>query len=289
MCRIMMISSAAGIPGSVLPSFQLLADGGRTGWGTTQETVQKGKPTGHRDGWGIAVSKDGQWLGAPRVSDVDRDPRLGDASADGSGFVAATEAFDLSGPGILVAHLRRRGSGTICNRNTHPYRDGKYVFCHNGVVAWLASEDREAPDEATRNDTRALFGRILNKIRDGSSEESALLDTIAEVHQKDLELPWKEKYSSLTSVLSDGHTAWVVRDVSLLDEPGKPGEYSPRADRYYTMFLAQPDDLPGVAIACQERIPLGEGKQPAAWQPMGPLELAVIRDGAVLKRRPIPA
>ena len=287
MCRIMMISSAGKIPGSIVPSFQVLADRGRTRWGTKEETLQQGKPTGHRDGWGIAVSKDGQWLGLPRVSDVDRDPRLGDASAEGSGFVATSEAFDLSGPGVLIAHLRRQGSGSICNRNTHPFRRGKYVFCHNGGVSWLASEDREAPSEDAKNDTHALFRRILNKIEAGSSEESALLDTIAEVHQRDLELPWREQYTSLTSVLSDGHTSWVVRDVNLLDEPGKPG-YSQIADGLYTMFLAQPTVLPGVAIACQERIPLGVGAQPAAWQPMSPLELAVIRDGAVVKREPIP-
>jgi Glutamine amidotransferases class-II len=234
------------------------------------------------------VSKGGQWLGEPRISDVDRDRRLGDASAKDSGFMEAIRAFDLSGPGVLVAHLRRRGSGDICNRNTHPYRDGKYVFCHNGVVPWLANEDRDAPSDSARNDTHALFQRVLDKVRHGSSEERALLGTVAEVHQRDSGLPSTEKYSSLTSVLSDGHTSWVVRDVNLSKEPGKP-EYPPIADRLYTMFLAEPADLPGVAIACQEPIPLGAGSPPAPWDAMGPLELAVIRNGVVVKREPIPA
>lgn len=281
MCRILAISSAGEIPESVPLSFRFLADTGRTPYGTREETLRQHQQPGHRGGWGIAVSRGGSWQGTPRISDVDRVVGLGDASANGSGFAEAIDVFDLSGPGVLVAHLRRPSRSEICNRNTHPFQEGRYVFCHNGAVPWLKEEDRDAETEIQRNDTRGLFRRILTRVHDEQSVNEALLATIAEVHARDRQVPEERKYTSLTSVLSDGQDVWVVRDVNL-------ARANPNTE-YFTMFLATSTSVPGLAIACQEPIQPGGPLRPLDWEPMSPRELVLLRNGVVIRREPIPA
>jgi predicted glutamine amidotransferase len=198
---------------------------------------------------------------------------------DGSGFSEAIDSFDLAGPGVLIAHLRRPSFGTACNRNTHPFREGKYVFCHNGAVSSLKHEDRGTENESLKNDSWALFQKILGRIRGGESAEAAVLDTIAEVHAGDQQLPDDQKYTSLTSVLSDGKDVWVVRDVN-------SNRANPNAE-YFTILLSTSTDLPGVAVACQEPIQLAKGMPYLSWKPMKTRELVVLRDGAIVKREPI--
>ena len=275
MCRILAISSAGRIPTEFARSFRSLAETGNTIYGTYEETKSQGKPTGHRGGWGLVVSRNGQWLDKPTISQVDRDKSLGDASKPHSGYLAAFDSLDLTGPGVLIAHLRRPSEGDVSNLNTHPFSRNGYVFAHNGGVPWLAEEDRETGTPSQRNDSRALFQRMLTAIADGGSVENAIDRVISAVHRD--ERNKTRPYSSLTSVLSDGRTLWVIRDVN----PSKGST----AKRYYTMHLATSVDTPNVVVACQEELSSEAGR--VGWKPMLECELAVIRDGAIVKTQPL--
>ncbi len=281
MCRILAVSTSGHIPEEYAFSFKELADVGRTIYGTKAETERRGKPTGHRGGWGLAISREGTWLGEPLLSDVDRDPGMGDASARDSGYAEALNSCDLSGPGVLISHLRRPSSGQVCNRNTHPFRQGKYVFCHNGAISWLAQEDRSAPSEGLRNDSRAFFNRILTRLSGGSSAEQSLFDTCAEIHKEDLRVPMPERYTSLTCALSDGQTLWVVRDVNPAQEAA--------GERYFTMYLARTDPRSPTAVACQEPISVASSGTLGAWESLGTRELVSIRNGTVVNRTKLPS
>ena len=275
MCRILAISSAGRIPEGFARSFRRLAKTGNTIHGTYEETVKQGRTPGHRGGWGLVASRNGEWLGMPTISQVDKDQGFGDASENRSGYTEVIDSLDLAGPGVLIVHLRRPSSGDICNLNTHPFAKEGYVFAHNGGVPWLTEEDKEAGALSQRNDSRALFQRILIAISERESVENALASIVSAVHQ---DVRNKARpYSSLTSVLSDGRTLWVIRDVN----PRK----GTAAGRYYTMFLSTSTDAPAVPLACQEMF--SDVVAPGEWTPMRDSELAVIRDGVIIERRPL--
>ena len=275
MCRILAISSAGGIPTEFARSFRSLAETGNTIYGTYEETKSQGRPTGHRGGWGLAASRDGQWLGSPRISQVDQDESLGDASNPHSGYLETLEAFNILGPGVLIAHLRRPSEGDVCNLNTHPFSRNGYVFAHNGAVPWLTEEDGEAKAPSQRNDSRVLFQRILAAMAEGDSVENAVESVVSTIHRDGRNKT--RPYSSLTSVLSDGKTLWVIRNVN----PNKGSA----AKRYYTMHLGKIADTPKVVVACQEVLSYGSAAM--EWKPMKECELAVIRDGAIVETRPL--
>jgi glutamine amidotransferase len=83
----------------------------------------------HPHGWGVAWYRGG----APVL-------RRGvlPAHADEAFCEAAAGAHSQ----VVIAHVRDASVGGVCEDNTHPFLQGRWVFAHNGTVARFRASDR---------------------------------------------------------------------------------------------------------------------------------------------------
>lgn len=226
-----------------LARFRRLASTGR---------VAKGAAPGHRDGWGIVHAEDG------RVAHAGRSTL--DASTDPAFDAAVARVAQAPGRGAVVAHLRKASLGAVALENTHPFVEDGLAFCHNGTVEGVAP-----PGE---NDSRALFGRVLEDVRKGQAVHEALARLSREVAAR-------HTYTSLTLLVTDGAQVWGLRQVG-----NDPRRCAPEAcaPDYYTLGYALLDD--GTVVLAQER----EGL--AGWTPFADRSLVMVAaDGAIRARR----
>lgn len=169
-------------------------------------------PRGHRDGWGIV--KSGAYLGRSS-RDAFEDPAYEDAAQRVGG----------AGRGAVLVHLRAASHGAVTLENTHPFVAGGLAFAHNGSVEGIAP-----PGE---NDSRAYFQAIL----DERQPPEAALRAVARRFAKEA------RYSSLTALLTDGHSLWGVRKVGDPEE----GCTEDACAAYYTLAVATHGDITIVA------------------------------------------
>src|SRR5437899_189361 len=103
MCRIFAVRSLE--PWPVAPAFESL----------------KKLSVVHKDGWGVVQFDDG-------CAAHHRDTCAAHASES---FHALTRNVRSRS---LLAHIREASVGTAHRDNTHPFSNGRWVFCHNGTV-----------------------------------------------------------------------------------------------------------------------------------------------------------
>jgi predicted glutamine amidotransferase len=108
----------------------------------------------HPHGWGLAVHARGEgWS-------VTKDTACA-ASCERFEGTAASARGEL-----LLAHVRRRTVGPTALENTHPFRQGPWVFAHNGTIGaleWMAartSDERRSRIEG-QTDSERFFAFIL--------------------------------------------------------------------------------------------------------------------------------
>jgi predicted glutamine amidotransferase len=208
---------------------------------------------GHEDGWGIVSYKNG----LPEYVGKSIEPAWRDRK-----YELATE--NIAGEDrIILGHLRKASFGSVSLENTQPLVSAKWSFAHNGTIY--------SPTFTTDNhqsDSRTLFGRLVEAIeaRESSvSVQSAITDGMERIREEIRSNPDERDrtYSSLTFVLSDGDSVYVMRD------------FESDQDRdYYTMFYRE---SAGAVIFCQEEI------WDWQWKSLGNKQLATVNRAGTLK------
>jgi predicted glutamine amidotransferase len=153
-------------------------------------------------------------------------------------YERALEKVTRIRPRIIFAHFRKATIGGKSIANTQPLVNSHWSFGHNGTI-WSPAINRIENE----TDSGAYFRRLLDDLPPRSSRvEDTLSDTLKELRH-DISLHPDDKrrtYSSLTCILSDGKSIYVVRDIANEND-----------EDYHTMYYSVLDN--GVVI-CQEKI-----------------------------------
>lgn len=136
-----------------------------------------------------------------------------------------------------MAHLRKAPSGAVSLENTQPLVSGKWSFGHNGT-AYSPSFNTGS----VQSDSRVVLDKLARAIEESesSSIEQVIAKNVGLIREEILREPDKKgrTCSSLTFMLSDGESLYVLRDFT-------------EEEDYYTMYYFEP---PSGAVFCQERI-----------------------------------
>ncbi len=154
----------------------------------------------HSHGWGV-----GSWLGG-RVQIA---KGTGPAHADPE----FTRTVRETTADCALAHVRRASVGAQRLENTHPFRDGRFLFAHNGTVqrfeehraallAAIAPERRERIQGQT--DSEHLFQLLLSFLGEGRSLLDLARAAAATVQRVRALPPGPGAEHLLTLLVSDG-------------------------------------------------------------------------------------
>jgi predicted glutamine amidotransferase len=240
MCRMMAIIGDSSIKKSdLLLKFRCLSACGK---------VRTGAQPGHEDGWGILSYRNN----SPEYLGRSTEP----AWKNGEYRLDCEKITNTDR--IVLAHLRKTSSGAVSLENTQPLVSGKWSFGHNGTVY--------SPNFNTgsvQSDSRVVLDKLARAIEESeSSIEQAIAKNVGLIREEILREPDRKgrTYSSLTFMLSDGESLYVLRDFT-------------EEEDYYTMYYFE---SPSGVVFCQERI------WSAPWKPLGNRKLAIVnKDGRI--------
>jgi hypothetical protein len=113
-----------------------------------------------------------------------------------------------------------------------------------------------------QSDSRVLLEKLVRAIQESGDApiERVIGKNVGQLREDILRQPDEKggTYSSLTFMLSDGESLYVLRDFT-------------EEENYYTMYYFE---LPSGAVFCQEKI------SSASWKPLGNRKLAIVnREG----------
>jgi glutamine amidotransferase len=160
----------------------------------------------HPDGWGIGVYNESEgWSIERGTLCAHEDDEFHEVAAGSRGQ-------------LLVAHVRKRTVGAISLHNTHPFREGRWVFAHNGTIQDIPWVRSHTPPERLKSlrgetDSELLFAFLLSRIEATNGVRSpdapdvrdrALVTALREL----LEHP---TLGACTFLLSDGETLYAHR------------------------------------------------------------------------------
>ncbi len=159
----------------------------------------------HRDGWGIGVYDEADGWSIQRGTLCAHDD-------DEFHEVAAGSRGEL-----LVAHVRKRTVGAVTVKNSHPFRQGRWVLAHNGTiedVAWVrsaTSAERLAAVEG-ETDSELLFAFLLSRLdREPASHEGDVAAADRAIARALGELWQRPTLGTCTFLLSDGQKLYAHR------------------------------------------------------------------------------
>lgn len=147
------------------------------------------------DGWGIGYYKGTR-------ARIHKQPERADLS---EGFWKAVERARSR---IIIAHLRKKSSGEVCQKNCHPFRlhrlQRDWLFAHNGtlIIDYEPSPELESPIDSAR-----AFTFLMDKVEEYIRERRmrGLYPAVRRATQELL-----EKYEgTLNYLLSDGHVLYA--------------------------------------------------------------------------------
>lgn len=196
-----------------LLQFGMLAENG---------AVPPGDNAGHKDGWGIAAYKNGD------VVFFEKNPN--DASKDGKYQAAIKKVSELNPP-LVIGHLRKRARGGISMDDTHPYRFGPYVFCHNGTVRnfeTLALEPKYSALRRGTADSEVVFLYLLQTIEKTGDFLAGFLEGVEKMRTMD--------YTAMNILMSDGKRLIAMREANENNDYVKKNIL---CDVYYTLLLGK--------------------------------------------------
>lgn len=158
------------------------------------------------DSWGKA-----EWKNPTNWKDVELKKGLGDAG------VNISERFSNISP-IVIAHTRKATTGAKTVENSHPFKIGKIVGAHNGIVSNY-DEIRKDYSVHFEVDSEAIF-HVLDK-----GDSFSKLRAFGAITYADLELPgkvWLAKFNSgqlglygLGKVGNCGGMVWASTDAPI--------------------------------------------------------------------------
>lgn len=239
MCRMLAYSGTVDDANDTLREFRQLAEVGK---------APAGEPLGHKDGWGIICYAKGM------PKELGR--RTGNAIVDERYVSASKEAAKLS-PRILLAHLRKASPGMeISLENTQPLQRGSWSFAHNGTI-WSPSFRRSRG----HSDSVIFFEELLENIQrksDSDTVDQRILKAVKQLRKIIVDNPDSKgkTYTSITFILSDGNSLWVLRDYN-----------DDRDEDYYTMHYLHSANC---ILFCQQKI------VPGNWKSMDNKSMTVV-------------
>ena len=179
-----------------------------------QKLAVDGKSTdgkGHRDGWGIGWVNPGCYL-----------VKKAECAVSSRTYADTVTRVNCESPQVILAHLRKASPGTpVTDEEAHPFQKDNFLFCHNGSIYQV--DGKPLGDQL---DSILFFKKI---------QKTSLKEAISYFRAL--------KYTSLTCILTDGHTIWAYRD------------YTEKED-YYTLYYLK---TRGYILFCSEPI------IPGAW------------------------
>jgi len=171
------------------------------------------RPFRHGDGWGIAYYSKG-WKTIKSTKPVYNDNKI-------NILKNRTVSF-------AVLHARKASKGKITLNNTHPFRHGQRVFCHNGMVY----DSMDFPKKYVckgNTDSERLFYFILSALKEGKEKEG-IRSQLAKL----------KKFSGVNFILASPTKTFVA--VKYSESP-----------KYFTMKLGKKK---GFTIVSSERLPI---------------------------------
>jgi glutamine amidotransferase len=200
----------------------------------------------HRDGWGIAVHDDDDWTLHKGTECANADARFHDLAIGSRGV-------------LIVAHVRQKTVGATSFQNTHPFRQARWVFAHNGTVkdvAHLRANTSPARARAIdgETDSEALFAFLLTRL-----DEASLADRPAGAATDEViagavrALRAREGIGAFNFLLSDGSVTYAhrfgrtlfllargPRDAVRRERPSSDGTIveTPWSQRRHALFVA---------------------------------------------------
>jgi predicted glutamine amidotransferase len=185
---------------------------------------------------------------------------------------------------LFLAHIRASTGTPVQQTNCHPFRHGRWLWVHNGVIRnfaavrrelMLAVDDELFPGIAGSTDSEVMFHLALTfGLREDPVRAVERMAGAVELigHRHGVRYPLQ-----MTVATTDGDALWVFR-------------YSSEADSrtlYYSTAVATlremyPDNAKLHRLADESRIVVSEplGDLRGAWQPVPEASYGVIRNGS---------
>ena len=200
MCRMLACMTDGNPPEDLLPQFRRLSHEGMV--------PPKAAP-GHVSGWGIYASDRGGSTLHYRSKN--------DAWDDSAYDLMRAAVGRLTGPHVIMVHLRKASVGTPRVVNCHPFVVDGRAFMHNGSIRGLSDRFRATRNPIGQTDSEKFFLLLLDSL-EGRELPEALSNILPRLEGKD--------YTSLNFILQDGLNLYAYRHFR-------------RHEDYYTMYYAQ--------------------------------------------------
>ena len=185
---------------------------------------------------------------------------------------------------LFFAHIRASTGTAIQETNTHPFRYGRWLWMHNGLIREFARVKREivlAIDDALfpciegTTDSEAMFYLALtfgledDPIR-AVERMAGFVEAVGGAHGVDHPV-------QMTVATTDGETIWAFRYSS--EGESRTLYYSTRMD---TLKALYPDNEALAAVSDESRVVVSEplGDLPGAWNAAPEGHLGIVRPGA---------
>jgi predicted glutamine amidotransferase len=192
-------------------------------------------------------------------------------------------AAGISSP-LFFAHIRAATGTAVQETNTHPFRHGRWLWMHNGVVREFSQIRRElllAVDESLfqsiegTTDSEAMFYLAVSfgLEDDPIAAVERMVGVVEEVgHALGVEQPMQ-----MTIATTDGRTIWAFRYSSEGDS--RSLFFSTRMD---TLKALYPDAVELEGLSDETRVVVSEplGDLPGVWNEVPESHVAIVRPGA---------
>lgn len=212
MCRMLVALGEVPVK-QVMEDFRLMAL-------NRNERHELNKEGAHDSGWGIIFRKGGKLRFYKKEIPCWKDPKLSE--------------FEKLETDFLCLHARKKSAGKKIYEDTHPFRSGKWLFCHNGTITDGVIKDFKSPKILGNTDSERFFHFLLRHIRNSKSVAAGIRKAVGKI----------EKYTGLNFILTDGARVFVY--VGYKKYP-----------RYYTMKRLRKKKL---QIISSEKLPSFRGE-----------------------------
>lgn len=176
--------------------------------------MASGKALKHGDGWGAAWRSGRGWKLVRSVKPCYADESINELRTVSSGLV--------------IMHARKASPGyAVALENTHPFKQGSWIFCHNGEVKGKLDFDAKFKLKGN-TDSERLFYLILSNLEKGK-EVASIRSALGEL----------KDYNGTDFILSSLKKVYVV--VKFTEDPG-----------YFSMHLGEKN---GLVVVSSEVLP----------------------------------
>ena len=233
--------------------------------------ARQGATTTNGDGFGVGWYGDGEIPGLYRSTH----PAWNDRNLRELAAAIASPLF--------FAHIRASTGTAIQETNTHPFRHGRWLWMHNGLIRefarvkrdlLLAIDDSLFPSIEGTTDSEAMFYLALTF---GLEEDPVaavermvgFVERTGRDHGVDLPV-------QMTVATTDGRTVWAFRYSSEGDS--RSLYFSTRMDELKALY---PDSVELASLSDETRVVVSEplGDLPVAWNEVPESHVGIVRPG----------